>query len=64
MQFESNGLGRANGDKPAFVLTHRALSCVRETVEFCSGNHAQLVNGRLRQALSERHGGLRYEVRR
>jgi dihydrofolate reductase len=46
--FEAKGFGWAYGDKPTFVLTHRELPRTRETVEFCSGDLAQLVNGRLR----------------
>ena len=46
--FEAKGLGWAYGDKPTFVLTHRELPRTRETVEFCSGDLAQLVNGRMR----------------
>ncbi len=48
--FEAKGLGWAYGDKPTFVLTHRALPRTRDTVEFCSGDLAQLVNERLRPA--------------
>ena len=46
--FEAKGLGWAYGDKPTFVLTSRELPRTRDTVEFCSGDLAQLVNGRLR----------------
>jgi dihydrofolate reductase len=46
LRFEAQGLGWAYGDKPTFVLTHRELPRTRETVEFCSGDLAQLVNGR------------------
>jgi dihydrofolate reductase len=46
--FEVQGLGWAYGDKPTFVLTRRDLPRTRDTVEFCSGDLAQLVNGRLR----------------
>ena len=48
LRFESQGLGWAYGTKPTFVLTHRELPRPRETVEFFSGDLAQLVNGRLR----------------
>ena len=48
LNFEAKGLGWAYGDKPTFVLTHRALPRTRDTVEFYSGDLAQLVNGRLR----------------
>jgi dihydrofolate reductase len=46
--FEAKGLGWSYGDKPTFVLTHRKLPRTRDTVEFYSGDLAQLVNGRLR----------------
>lgn len=46
--FEANGFGWVYGDKPTFVLTSRDLPRSRETVEFYSGDLAQLVNGRLR----------------
>jgi dihydrofolate reductase len=48
--FEARGFGWSYGDKPTFVLTRRELPRTRETVEFCSGDLAQLVNGRLRDA--------------
>jgi dihydrofolate reductase len=48
LRFEAQGLGWSYGDKPMFVLTRRELPRVRDTVEFCSGDLAQLVNGRLR----------------
>jgi dihydrofolate reductase len=41
-------LGWLYGDVPTFVLTHRDLPAVRESVEFHSGDLSQLVNGRLR----------------
>jgi len=50
LNFEAKGLGWAYGDKPTFVLTHRTLTRTRETVEFCAGDLAQFVNGRLRPA--------------
>ena len=46
--FEARGFGWAYGDKPTFVLTSRELPRIRDTVEFHSGDLAQLVNGRLR----------------
>jgi dihydrofolate reductase len=46
--FEAKGLGWAYGDKPTFVLTSRDLPRTRNTVEFYSGDLAQLVNGQLR----------------
>jgi dihydrofolate reductase len=48
LSFEAKGLGWAYGDKPTFVLTSRELPRSRDTVEFYSGDLAQLVNGRLR----------------
>jgi dihydrofolate reductase len=50
LAFEAKGLGWPYGDKPTFVLTHRVLSRVRDSVEFCAGDLAELVNGRLRTA--------------
>jgi dihydrofolate reductase len=48
LDFENRGLGWAYGDKPTFVLTHRALPRTRASVEFHSGDLAQWVNGQLR----------------
>jgi dihydrofolate reductase len=48
LSFGAKGLGWPYGDKPTFVLTSRELPCTRNTVEFYSGDLAQLVNGRLR----------------
>jgi dihydrofolate reductase len=48
LRFEGKGLGWAYGDKPTFVLTSRDLPRTRDTVEFYSGDLAQLVNGHLR----------------
>ncbi len=50
LNFEAKGFGWAYGDKPVFVLTSRQLPRTRATVEFYSGDLAQLVNGRLRPA--------------
>jgi dihydrofolate reductase len=50
LNFEARGFGWAYGDKPVFVLTSRKLPRGRDTVEFYSGDLAQLVNGRLRPA--------------
>src|SRR3954467_13556305 len=50
LNFEAKGFGWAYGDKPTFVLTRRELPRTRDTVEFYSGDLAQLVNGRLRPA--------------
>ncbi len=50
LRFEAKGLGWAYGDTPTFVLTHRELPRTRDTVEFYSGNLAELVNDRLRPA--------------
>jgi dihydrofolate reductase len=46
--FEERGLGWAYGDKPVFILTHRNLPRTRDTVEFVSGDVAELLNERLR----------------
>jgi dihydrofolate reductase len=46
--FETRGFGWPYGDKPTFVLTSRDLPRTRESVEFYSGDLAQLVNDRLR----------------
>ena len=48
LNFETKGLGWAYGDKPTFVLTSRELPRTRNTIEFYSGDLAQLVNRRLR----------------
>lgn len=48
LAFEAKGLGWVYGDKPTFVLTSRALPRTRETVEFFSGDLAQLVNAQLK----------------
>jgi dihydrofolate reductase len=48
IRFEGQGLGWAYGSKPTFVLTSRDLPRTRDTVEFYSGDIAQLVNERLR----------------
>jgi dihydrofolate reductase len=50
MRFEAKGLGWPYGDKPTYVLTHRELPRIRETVELYSGDLVQLVNARLRPA--------------
>ena len=47
--FEAKGLGWSYGDKPTFVLTRRQLPRTRDSVEFYSGDLAQLVNGQLRR---------------
>ena len=48
LHFEAQGFGWAYGDKPTFVLTSRELPRTRDSVEFYSGDLAELVNGRLR----------------
>ena len=48
--FEAKGLGWAYGDAPTIVLTSRALPSMRSSIEFYSGDLAQLVNARLRPA--------------
>lgn len=50
LNFEAKGFGWSYGDKPTFVLTSRDLPRTRDSVEFCSGDLALLVNGRLRPA--------------
>ena len=50
LNFEAKGMGWSYGDKPTFVLTRRELPRIRDTVEFYSGDLAQLVNERLRPA--------------
>src|SRR5262245_37458905 len=46
--FEAKGFGWSYGDKPTFVLTHRELRRVRDSVELYSGDLAALVDERLR----------------
>lgn len=48
LDFEEKGLGWSYGDKPTFVLTHRALRKTRSTVEFYAGDLSRLVNERLK----------------
>jgi len=48
LRFEAQGAGWAYGDTLAVVLTTRELPRTRESVEFRSGDLAQLVNGHLR----------------
>lgn len=48
LDFDAKGLGWPYGDKPTVVLTHRDLPRARDSVELCSGDLAQIVNGRLR----------------
>jgi dihydrofolate reductase len=50
LNFEAKGFGWSYGDKPTFVLTHRELPRIRDTIELYSGDLAQLVNDRLRPA--------------
>jgi dihydrofolate reductase len=50
LHFEARGMGWMYGDKPVFVLTHRHLPRTRDTIEFCSGDLARIVNERLRPA--------------
>jgi len=50
--FETKGFGWSYGDKPVFVLTSRALPRHRDTIEFYSGDVAELLNGRLRPTMS------------
>jgi len=48
LDFEARGFGWSYGDKPTFVLTRRELPRTRDTVEFCSGDLAHLVQERLK----------------
>jgi dihydrofolate reductase len=50
LNFEAKGYGWSYGDKPTFVLTRRELPKIRDTIEFYSGDLAQLVNERLRRS--------------
>ena len=52
LDFEARGFGWAYGDTPTIVLTHRALTKRRDTVEFYEGDVADLIDGRLRHAYS------------
>ena len=46
--FEATGFGWAYGDTPVFVLTRRELPKTRDSVQFHSGDLAELIDGRLR----------------
>jgi len=48
LDFEARGFGWSYGDKPTYVLTRRSLPKTRSTVEFYSGDLAQLVSERLK----------------
>jgi dihydrofolate reductase len=48
LAFEEKGLGWAYGDKPTFVLTHRALRKTRSTVDFYAGDLERLLETRLK----------------
>ena len=48
LSFEAKGFGWSYGDKSTFVLTSRDLPRSRDSVEFYSGDLAQLVSERLR----------------
>ena len=48
LRFEADGAGWSYGDTPTFVLTTRELPRLRDTVEFCSVDLEEFVNGRLR----------------
>src|SRR6266576_2476412 len=50
LRFEAQGFGWSYGKKPTLVLTTRDLPRTRDTVEFYSGDLAQLVTARLRPA--------------
>lgn len=47
LDFEAKGLGWSYGDKPTYVLTHRALPRIRPSVEFHSGDLRQFVAEKL-----------------
>jgi len=49
VHFESQGLGWVYGDKPVFVLTHRELPKIRDTIEFHSGDLKAFINDNLRR---------------
>lgn len=49
LAFDAKGLGWAYGDKPVFVLTTRTLPRARDTIEFVSGDVAELINERLKR---------------
>lgn len=48
--FDQKGLGWPYGDKPTFVLTHRDLPRLRDSIEFHSGDLGQFIEDRLRPA--------------
>ncbi len=48
LDFEVKGFGWSYGDKPTYVLTHRTLRRIRDTVEFYSGDLRQLVEDKLK----------------
>jgi dihydrofolate reductase len=48
LSFEAKGQGWVYGDKPTFVLTHRALPKTRDTVRFYAGDLRRLVDGQLK----------------
>src|SRR5574338_935019 len=44
LRFESQGFGWAYGKTPTFVLTHRSLPRIRDSIEFHAGDLTQFVN--------------------
>ncbi len=48
LDFEARGFGWSYGDKRVFVLTTRKLPRKRDTVEFCAGDLAALIDDKLR----------------
>jgi dihydrofolate reductase len=48
LDFEARGFGWSYGEKPTFVLTHRALPKARESVEFYTGDLRTLVDEALK----------------
>ena len=48
VNFEARGFGWVYGDKPTYVLTHRTLPQIRDTVQFYSGDLPPLVTETLK----------------
>lgn len=53
LEFDARGLGWSYGDTPTVVLTRRPLRKIRETVEFYSGDLAELINERLKPRFAD-----------
>lgn len=52
LSFEARGFGWAYGEKPVIVLTSRMLPKLRGSIEFYSGDLANLITGQLRARFS------------